>query len=114
MTRFWRPVRVSSSVASWAATPMFRRTAAASRTTSNPATRALPAVGHRERRDDPQRRRLAGAVGAEQAEDRPPGDLEVDAGEGDGRTEVLRQAFDFDHQLVVHRRPPSWDLLTAW
>ena len=34
----------------------------------------LPAVGHREGREDPQRRRLAGAVRAEETDDRPAGD----------------------------------------
>ncbi len=34
MTRFWRPVSISSRVASWAVTPMLRRTWAASATTS--------------------------------------------------------------------------------
>jgi hypothetical protein len=45
ITRFWRPVRASSRVASWAATPMLARTRAASATTSYPATRAVPESG---------------------------------------------------------------------
>ena len=45
MTRFWRPVSASSSVASWPVTPILRRTAGASLTTSWPATQARPLSG---------------------------------------------------------------------
>jgi hypothetical protein len=45
MTRFWRPVRTSSTVASCAVTPMLRWTADASLRTSWPATRAQPWSG---------------------------------------------------------------------
>ena len=43
--RFWRPVSSRSSVASWAATPMWRRTSPGCATTSIPATVAVPASG---------------------------------------------------------------------
>ncbi len=43
--RFWVPVSSSSSEASCPVTPITRRTAAASRATSNPATRPVPASG---------------------------------------------------------------------
>ena len=56
---------------------------AASRTTSKPATRAVPSSGREQRRQDPDGRRLAGAVRAEQAEDGPGRDEQVDAVERD-------------------------------
>ncbi len=45
ITRLARDVSRPSTVACWAATPMVRRTASASRTTSWPATEAVPSVG---------------------------------------------------------------------
>ena len=42
ITRFWRPLRASSTVAPWAVTPIERLTASASVTTSWPAIRAYP------------------------------------------------------------------------
>src|SRR3954449_10299914 len=47
MVRFSSPVRFSSTAAFWPARPMRERSCAASRTTSRPATRALPASGER-------------------------------------------------------------------
>src|SRR5713226_5809729 len=44
-SRFSRPVSTSSSDGSWKTSPMRWRTRAGSRTTSMPATRAVPAVG---------------------------------------------------------------------
>ena len=44
-TRFWRPVSSGSNVASWAATPMWRRTSPGCRSTSMPATEADPESG---------------------------------------------------------------------
>ena len=44
-TRFWRPVSSGSNVASWAATPMWRRTSPGCLITSIPATVAAPASG---------------------------------------------------------------------
>ncbi len=44
-TRFWRPVSRPSRVASWAATPMWRRTSPGWDTTSKPATVPRPASG---------------------------------------------------------------------
>src|SRR5215216_3647005 len=43
ISRFSKPVRFSSTAAYWPASPIFARSAAASRLTSRPATRALPA-----------------------------------------------------------------------
>src|SRR3954451_743416 len=45
MVRFSSPVRFSSTAACWPARPMRERSCAASRTTSRPATRAVPASG---------------------------------------------------------------------
>ena len=53
---------------------------------SAPATVAVPAVGVEQRGEHPQRRRLAGAVGAEQADDLAGGDVEVDARDGVDRS----------------------------
>jgi len=43
--RFCSALRYSSSVGSWNTRPMLRRTSSLARTTSYPATRAVPAVG---------------------------------------------------------------------
>ena len=61
---------------------MLRRTCSDSRTTSYPATVAVPAVGRQQRGQHPQRRGLAGAVGPEEADDLALGDVEVDAVDG--------------------------------
>jgi len=54
------------------------------------------AVRREDGREDADRRRLAGAVRAEQAEDAPGRNLEVDALEGLYLAEPLRQSFDLD------------------
>ena len=70
-TRFSRPVSRPSTVASCAARPMhLAHRARILRGTSMPATRAVPASGRGQRRQDADRRRLAGAVRAEQPADR--------------------------------------------
>ena len=55
------------------------------------------AVGHQQRGQDPHRRRLAGPVGAEQAEDGALGDGEVEAAQGFDLLVVLHQALGPDH-----------------
>ena len=82
ITRFCRPVRSSSSVASWAVTPILRRTAAASAHDVVAGHPRPAAVGQSEGGEDPHRRRLPGAVRPEHAEDRSGRHREVDAGEG--------------------------------
>jgi hypothetical protein len=57
-------------------------------------------VGSEQGRLDADRRRLAGAVGAEQAQDRALGHLEVDAGQRGGGTEPFDQALGLD--CVAH------------
>ena len=51
-------------------------------------------------REDPYRRRLAGAVRPEQAEDGAGGHREIDAGERDDGTKSLFEVFDSDG--VIH------------
>ncbi len=58
-----RPVMNGSIAASWRATPIERRTLAASVTTSNPATAGGPAGRAQQRGQHPDGRALAGAVG---------------------------------------------------
>ena len=66
IVRFSCPVSRPSTVASWAARPMLRRTSTGSVAMSWPATRARARVGLGQRREDAHRGRLARAVGAEQ------------------------------------------------
>ena len=58
-------------------------------------------------REDPHRRGLAGAVGAEQAEDRAGGHREIDAGQRDDGTKPLFEVFDSDG--VFHVGQPRAD-----
>src|SRR5512146_173179 len=46
MTRFWVPVRSSSTEANWPGKPILSRTFSGWRKTSNPLTRAVPESGH--------------------------------------------------------------------
>ena len=104
-TRFCRPVSSGSSVASCAATPMWRRTSPGCFTTSIPATVARPASG----RASVVRIRTAVVLpapfGPEQPEDGPGGHGQVHPGQGLGLAVPLRQALGLDHQfgLVGHR-----------
>ena len=65
MTRFSRPVIISSTAADWPARPIMRRTAIGSRTTSCAVDAQRAAVGLDERRHHADEGGLAGAVGAE-------------------------------------------------
>src|SRR5262249_18638541 len=60
-----------------------------------------PAVGGEAARDDPQRRRLAGAVGAEEADDLAALDGEADAVEGDRRAVAFDEGGDLDHGAIM-------------
>ena len=64
---------------------MIRRIRLTSSATSNPKIRAVPAGRQQQRGQDLDERRLARAVGPEQAEELAGRDLEVDAVEGDDR-----------------------------
>ena len=104
ISRFSKPVRFSSTAAYWPARPIFARSAAASFTTSRPATRAEPAVGLEQRGEDPDGGGLAGPVGSEQAEDGPCARGEVDAAQGADRSVRLLEALD-DDRIISHKTP---------
>ena len=111
MTRFSRPVSSGSTVASWAARPMRRRTSVPWVRTSNPATVAWPSSGVGQRGEDADGGGLAGAVRARARPITVPvGHLEVDPAEGGRRPVALHQALCFDG--VVHQGVPSggWPL----
>jgi hypothetical protein len=59
--------------------------------------RCRAAVGPHEPEDHPQRRRLAGAVGAEERGDATGPDLEGEAVDGGRRAVVLAELLDSDH-----------------
>ena len=82
----------------WPASPIRSRSWRASRTTSRPATWIVPAIGLEQRGQDPHDGRLAGAVGAQQPEDRPARHVEIDAAERAHVTEVLDQPADGDRR----------------
>src|SRR5438477_343833 len=58
--------------------------------------RRVAGVGREQGRKDAHGGRLAGAVGAEEAEDRPGRDLEIDAVEGGDVAEALHDPVDDD------------------
>ena len=66
---------------------------------------AAPRRRPREAQHETDRRRLAGAVGAEVADHLPGRDLEVEMIERHHLAEALRQAFG-SHSQVTHRGPP--------
>ncbi len=70
ISRLSRPLSRRSTVACCEATPMRRRTSSGCATTSKPATQRLALGRDRQRGEDADRRGLAGAVVAEQAEHR--------------------------------------------
>ena len=82
--RFSSPVSRLSTAENWPVTPIAARTASGSRARSWPATRSVAGVGADQGREDLDDGGLAGAVGAEQREDRSLGDVQVDAVEHDG------------------------------
>ncbi len=60
---------------------------------SSPSISTRPEVGCSKPGDHPQRRRLAAAAGAEQREELPLGELEVELANGDDVVEVLADLF---------------------
>ncbi len=78
-------------------TPIAARIASGSRGQIVPGDAHLAAIGGDERGEDLHHRGLAGAVGAEQREDRPRGHVQVDAVEHHVVTERLAQSPCFDH-----------------
>ena len=82
MVRFSRPVRFSSTAAYWPASPILvaqlRRLAHG----VEAGHAGLAAIGGQQRGEDAHDRRLAGPVGAEQAEHGAGAGVEVDPGQG--------------------------------
>ena len=75
---------------------------------STPSTSIRPCVGDLEAGDDAQRRRLAGAGGAEEGEELAGGDAEVDALQRAEAAVVLDDAFEEDlagGSLIAGLRP---------
>ena len=98
-TRFWVPVRSSSTEAYWPVRPMVRRTWCGWVATSYPPTRARARVGLEQGREDADGGGLAGAVRAEDAEDGAGGNGEVDPVEGLGGAEALPEPLGLDHEV---------------
>ena len=96
--------RARSSAGRWrrpaAPRRWLRRTSPAWRTTSKPATRAVPAVGREQRREHPDSGRLAGAVGPRKPKISPCSHGEVDAGDGDDVAVATDQALGLDGRRV--------------
>ncbi len=67
----------------------------------------IAGIGPRQGCEDPNRRGLAGSVGAEKGEDGAPVNLQVDAGENGVRAISLLESLDGDRQVVVHACPPN-------
>ena len=97
--RFSRAVRFSSTEAYWPVTPTSWRTSCGCFATSTPKISALAAVDRQQRGEHLEHRGLAGAVGAEHAEDLAAADLEVDAVDGAQVAEGLDEAVGRDGQL---------------
>ena len=72
-----------------------------------PATSAWPDVARQERREDPEGRRLAGAVRADETEDLALADGQVQARDRDRPRVALDEATGDDD--VGHRTVPSID-----
>ena len=90
--RFSSPVSRLSTAENWPVTPIAARTASGSRARSCAGDAELAAVGADQGREDLDDRGLAGAVRAEQREDRALGDVEVDAVEHEVVAVGLAQA----------------------
>ena len=70
-----------------------------------PEYASLPGADVAQAEQHQNRGGLAGAVGAEQAEDFARADIEVDAIDGDRRAIALGEAFGLDDRGDAHRRP---------
>ena len=107
MTRFSRPVIISSTAADWPASPIMRRTAIGSRPTSWPSTASVPLSGCEQRGHHADERGLARAVGTEDGHRLPGGQGEVQVAEGLDLPEPLAEAVGLDegvHGLASFRR----------
>ena len=74
-----------------------RSAAARGRTSAAGSRRTVPDVGVMQPGHEAEERRLAGAVGADEGEELPSRDVEVDAAERRVRSEALHEAAGFDH-----------------
>ena len=81
--------------------PITRRTDIGSAVTEKPATRPSPAVGRKQRRQESDRRALAGAVGADEAEDLTLADGEAQVVDGDEIAVALGEVAHLDHRSCV-------------
>ena len=90
------PVNCWSTADTWPVRPISRRTASGSPDDVHAANEHLARVRREERREDVDRRRLAGTVRPQQGEDRARSDVEVDPVEDDAVAERLAQAADPD------------------
>ena len=75
----WRPVSRSKSLSPSGSTPSSRLAADRVGPDVVPEHEGLARVGSQQARHHGERRRLAGAVGADETEERPPRHVEVDA-----------------------------------
>ena len=110
VSRLSRTLRKISAALSCTTTTIFRRTASGSRTTSTPATSAVPDVGPDQGRQDLERRGLPRAVRSEQPEDVTGGDGEGQAVDGcDRRRAAFVKGFSevLNPQGVRGRRRPT-------
>ena len=111
MTRFWRPVSTSSTVAFVVDRRVLRGDA--NRATDCvgllddvvPGDACCPAVRPGERGQDAYRGGLAGAVWAEHAEDRAGGDPEIEPAQGHGAAKALSSASASITRAIVTGRP---------
>ena len=116
MSRWLRPVRARSTTASWKTTLETERASSGERTTSKPASRAVPELGAHRGREHADRRRLPGSVRTEQAEHLAAVDVEADVPDRAHVSGVgLHELPDLD--CGIHRCASSWGRLShraAW
>ena len=102
MTRFSSTVSSASSWSCWGTTPRRARIRRPCGRRVEAEDPQLAGGGRRGAADHPHRRRLAGAVGSEEAERLAAVDLDVDAVDGGEVAEALDQAACFDQRSGGH------------
>ena len=107
------PVSRLSTAENWPVTPIAARTPSGSRDQIAAGDAQRAGVGGDQRREDLDDRRLAGAVGAEQREDRALGDVEVDAVEHERGRRRLAQSERDDREAGRIMPPPDRDVADA-
>ena len=100
-------VMVSKLFTTWKvrAMPRWQRSAAGSAVTSSPSNTIEPWVGGSTPGDQVEQRRLAGAVGADQADDLAAPDRNRDIAVGDEAAEALPDAAGFQQRASSRRLP---------